>query len=151
MKIVIASRPGFSLIELIIALFLVTIVTGTAMPAVARTIGNARLQRAAHLVAADLQLATTTAARRRAPVRMSVDTANRIVRIVDHAVPTTVYTERRYDSTSDYAVQRLEASRTTVVFFPNGLANDTIRFTLTASGRTQLVRMSRVGQIRFTQ
>ena len=145
------DRRGFSLIELLIALFLVTIVAGTAIPAVARTVSRTRLQRAAHVVAADLQLATTTAARRRAPVRMSVDTANRVVRIVDHAVPTTVYTERRYDATSEYAVQRLSSSATTLVFFPNGLANDTIRFTLTASGRTELVRMSRVGQIRFTQ
>jgi hypothetical protein len=82
---------------------------------------------------------------------MSVDTANRVIRIVDHVTPTTVYAERRYDNTSEYAVQRFAASPTTLVFFPNGLANDTIRFTLTGASDTRLVRMSRAGQIRFTQ
>jgi len=81
---------------------------------------------------------------------MSVDTVNRVVRIVDHATPTTVYSERRYDNTSEYAVQRFRATPTTVVFFPNGLANDTIRFTLTGANETRLVRMSRAGQVRFT-
>ena len=146
-----APRAGFSLIELIIVLLILGIGAATVVPAVGRTLGKARLDRAASVMAADLQLAHTTAARRRAPVRMSVDTTNRIVRIVDHAAPTTVYTERRYDATSDFSVQRLAAAPTTLVFFPNGLANDTIRFTLTAAGGTRLVRMSRAGQIRFTQ
>jgi prepilin-type N-terminal cleavage/methylation domain-containing protein len=147
----IASREGFSLIELIVVLLLIGIGAGTVIPAVGRTLSRTRLQRAANVVATDLQLAHTTAARRRAPIRMSVDTANRVVRIVDHVTPTTVYAERRYDRTSEYAVQRLRASPTTLVFYPNGLANDTIRFTLTGSGDTRFVRMSRVGQIRFTQ
>lgn len=147
----IASREGFSLIELIVVLLLIGVGAGTVIPAVGRTLGRTRLQRAAHVVATDLQLAHTTAARRRAPIRMSVDTANRIVRIVDHITPTTVYSERRFDRTSEYAVQRLAASSTTLVFYPTGIANDSIRFTLTAPSGTRLVRMSRVGQIRFTQ
>jgi type II secretion system protein H len=147
----IESRAGFSLIELVMVLLLIGIGAGTVIPPVGRMLGRGRLNRAASVVATDLQLASTTAARRRAPVRMSVDTINRIVRIVDHATPATVYTERRYDTTSDFTVQRLDASPTTLVFYPNGLANDTIRFTLTASGETRQVRMSRAGQIRVTQ
>lgn len=146
-----ASRAGFSLMELVVVLLLIGIGAVTVIPAVGRTLGRTRLQRAASVVAADLQLAHTTAARRRAPVRLSVDTANRIVRIVDHAAPATVYSERRYDATSEYAVQRLASVPTSVVFFPNGVSNGTIQVTLTASGRTQTVRMSRVGQIRVTQ
>jgi hypothetical protein len=65
--------------------------------------------------------------------------------------PTRVYAERRFDRTSEYAVQSMSATPTTVVFYPNGLANDTIRLTLTGASATRLVRMSRVGQIRFTQ
>ena len=148
---IITSRQGFSLIELIVVLLLIGVGAGTVAPAVARTLNRTRLQRAANVVATDLQLAHTTAARRRAPIRMSVDTANRIVRIVDHVTPTTIYAERRFDGTSEFAVQRLAASTTTVVFYPNGLANDSIRFTLTAPGGTRMVRMSRVGQVRFTQ
>jgi prepilin-type N-terminal cleavage/methylation domain-containing protein len=148
---IIASRAGFSLIELVMALLLIGVGAGTVIPAVGRTLSRTRLQRAAHVVATDLQLAHSTAARRRAPIRMTVDTVNRVVRIVDHVTPTTVYVERRYDSTSEYAVQRFAATPTTIVFFPNGLANDTVRFTLTGASETRLVRMSRAGQIRFTQ
>jgi prepilin-type N-terminal cleavage/methylation domain-containing protein len=146
-----ASREGFSLIELTVVLLLIGVGMGTVVPAVGRTLSRVRLQRAAHVVATDLQLAGSLAARRRAPIRMSVDTASRIIRIVDHLTPTQVYAERRFDRTSEFAVERLTASRTTVVFYPNGLANDSIRVTLTGASDTRLVRMSRVGQIRFTQ
>ena len=148
---IIASRAGFTLIELVVVLLVIGLGAGTVIPAAGRTLSRTRLQRAANVVATDIQLAHSTAARRRAPIRMSVDTINRVVRIVDHATPTTVYSERYYNSSSEYAVQRFVARPTTVVFYPNGLANDTIRFTLTGSNETRLVRMSRVGQIRFTQ
>src|SRR5688572_17440383 len=146
---IIASRAGFSLIELIMVLLLIGVGAGTVIPAVGRTLSRTRLQRAANVISTDLQLAHSTAARRRAPVRMTVDTVNRVIRIVDHASPTTVYVERRYDNTSEYAVQRFMVTPTSLVLFPNGLANDTIRFTLVGANETRLVRMSRAGQIRF--
>jgi Tfp pilus assembly protein FimT len=102
------------------------------------------------VVAADLQLAHSMAARQRRPVVIQVDTVRRWIRVNDVAVSTTVYSERRLGTDSEFGLTRLTASPAQVVVYPTGIANNSIDITLRSGDQVRLVRMTRAGQIRTT-
>jgi prepilin-type N-terminal cleavage/methylation domain-containing protein len=146
-----ASRPGFSLMELIIVLALIAIVSAMLLPAIGRTVGEVRLQHSATVVASNLQLARSLAARQRSPVRLSIDSAQKVMRVRNYTNPATVYAEYRFDRTSENAVSRLEVKDTSLVIYPNGLAADEIWIRLITLDDRRVVRMTRAGQIRIEQ
>jgi prepilin-type N-terminal cleavage/methylation domain-containing protein len=141
-------RHGFTVIELLAVLVMGTILLATAAPAVSRSLTQTRVQRAAAVIAADLQLAHTLAARQRAPVRITVQSTERIVRVHRGTLPDTVFSERRLDETSEYSLGELVASSSTITVFPNGMASGPLTLTLQAGGSTRVVSMTRVGQVR---
>jgi general secretion pathway protein H len=145
------KRAGFSATELLVVLTLMGIVATMVIPSVGRTLSRTRLSRAASVVAGDLQLAQTTAARTRIPVRVTVDATSKLITIQNHVTPTTVYATRYFDKKSEYAVQTFSSSASTVVFYPNGRAASAITFTLTNSGETRTVQLNKGGQIRIAQ
>jgi prepilin-type N-terminal cleavage/methylation domain-containing protein len=149
----IRSRCGFSLLELLIALTVIGTVMAMASPAVGRSLAESRLQRAATVAAADLQYAYSLASRQRAPVRISIDVTNRIIRVRDHQVATRIYTERRYDSTAEFAVQymRVSPQDTARIIYPNGMVSGGITMILGSGDRTRTVRMTQAGQVRVSQ
>jgi prepilin-type N-terminal cleavage/methylation domain-containing protein len=141
-------RHGFTVIELLAVLVMGTILLAAAAPAVSRSLTQTRVQRAAAVIAADLQLAHTLAARQRAPVRITVQSTERIVRVHRGTLPDTVFSERRLDETSEYSLGTMVASATTVTVFPNGMASGPLTLTLHAGGSSRIVSMTRVGQVR---
>jgi prepilin-type N-terminal cleavage/methylation domain-containing protein len=141
------ARGGFTLIEVVVVVMIASIVVGMSIPRLTRSLAQNRMQRAAAVVATDLQLAHSMAARQRSPVRLTVDTANRVIRIRDAATATTVYSQRHLGS-NEFGVQRLGADRLDVVILPTGLSNHPIELTLRAAGSTRIVSMSRAGQVR---
>ena len=148
------SRPGFSMMELLIVLVLASIVGSMVIPTISRSMAQMRVQRAVNVLAGDIQLAHSTAARQRTPVRLSIDTINKIVRIRNAANPTTVYTERRFDKTSEYPLQSMTVTDTSVTLYPSGLAGKSssswpFTVTLTAAGKSRIVKMTRAGQLRI--
>jgi type II secretion system protein H len=143
------SRHGFSLVEMIIVLTLIAIAAAILLPSMGRSLAQVRLQRSATVVASSLQLARSVAARQRSPVRLSVDSVQKVIRIRDFANPATVYAEHRFDHTAENAVGRLSVSDTSLVIYPNGLAAGEIDVTLTTMNRTRVIHMTRAGQIRI--
>jgi prepilin-type N-terminal cleavage/methylation domain-containing protein len=141
-------RHGFTVIELLAVLIMGTILLAAAAPAVSRSLTQTRVQRAAAVIAADLQLAHTLAARQRAPVRITVQSTERIVRVHRGSSPDTVFSERRLDETSEYSLGTMVASAATVTVFPNGMASGPLTLTLHAGGSSRIVSMTRVGQVR---
>ena len=69
------SRGGFTLMELLVVLAIAGIVMTMVIPSISRSMAQTRVQRAASVVGSDLQYAYSMAARRRAPVRITVDEA----------------------------------------------------------------------------
>jgi prepilin-type N-terminal cleavage/methylation domain-containing protein len=141
-------RHGFTVIELLAVLIMGTILLAAAAPAVSRSLTQTRVQRAAAVIAADLQLAHTLAARQRAPVRITVQSTERIVRVHRGSSPDTVFSERRLDETSEYSLGTMVASATAITVFPNGMASGPLTLTLQAGGSSRIVSMTRVGQVR---
>ena len=144
------SRNGFTLIELLIVLILIGIVGGMAVTNVGRTMSQTRVQRAASVIATDLRLAHSMAARQRRPVVIAVDGTNRVIRVRDAATPTTVYSERHFGTSSELPVQLLTATPATVQVNPNGLAAGPIAVTVRWADRTRVVKMSRAGMVRVS-
>jgi type II secretion system protein H len=144
------SRDGFTLTEVLIVLILVGIVGGIAFTQVGGMLAQTRVQRAASVVAADLKLAHSLAGRQRQPVTISIDAPNRVFRVRDYATPTTVYSERHFHSGGEYPVETFQTTETSVMVYPNGLAEKPVTITVGAGGRSRAVTMSRVGQVRVS-
>jgi type II secretion system protein H len=143
------ARDGFTLLELLVSLMIIGIVIAMVMPKVGRTMSETRVQRAATVVASDIQRAFSLAAQRRSPVRISIDTAAKAFYIRNRARDT-MYVTNTYTSSSDIGVTRMQASDTTVLVYPNGLANTPFNVTLTAGGNNRRrVTATRAGQVRI--
>lgn len=143
------TRDGFTLLEVLIALMIFGIIAGVVAPSISRSLAHARLKGAASVIAADMQLAGSLAARQRRPVRISIDTANKVFRVRDGVTPSTIYSERRFGPESDVPVQFMAASDTSVLVYPNGLASKSLTLRIRAAGDRRVVSMSRAGQIRI--
>jgi prepilin-type N-terminal cleavage/methylation domain-containing protein len=146
-----APRPGFSLLEMIFVMALLALVATVTLPQMGRTMAAVRVQRAATLVAAHIQLAHSTAARQRRPVRLSIDSAQKVMRIRDAANPGMVYAEQRFDGSAENVVQRLEVSDTSLLIYPSGMVAKPLEVRLIAANKTRLIRITRAGQIRIEQ
>jgi prepilin-type N-terminal cleavage/methylation domain-containing protein len=142
------TRHGFTIMELLVVMVVGTIMLAVVAPNISRALTLTRVQRAAAVVAADLQLAHTLAARQRVPVRITIDPASYILRVHRGTTPDTVFSVRRLDGTSEYPLDGLVTSSTSVTVFPNGMASGPLRMTLQAGGSSRVVSMTRVGQVR---
>jgi type II secretion system protein H len=144
-----AGRRGFSLLELLVVLTILSILASITTLALGRSLAQLRLQRAASVIASNLQLARSTAARQRTPVRLSIDSAGRVIRVRDNTNPATVYAEQWLDASGENAVQALAVSDTSVMIYPSGLVEKQIEIVLRTAEHSRRIRMTRTGQIRI--
>ena len=144
-----AGRPGFSLLELLVVLTLLSIIAAITLPGLARSLAQLRLQRAANVVVSSVQLAQSTAARQRTPVRLSIDSAAKILRVRNYTNPATVYAEQQLDGSMENGVKALSVSDTSLVLYPSGLVEKQLDIVLQSVDGHLHVRLTRGGQIRI--
>lgn len=142
------SRKGFTLLELLVVMVLAAIVLATAVPSIGKMMAANDVQRSASVVASDLQLAHSLAARRRVPVRVVVDVTNKTMRIRNYAGTDTTLNMRRFGSNGEYPLQSMTTTVTDLVVYPNGLAAGPISITVKAETKSRTISMTRAGQIR---
>lgn len=146
----VARRPGFTIMETMIALVMLAIVGAMAAPSIARSMTSTRVDRAALMVAGDVEAAFSLAARQRKPVLLVVDSVNRRIEIRDRATAAVLQTRTYGLNGSEYGLTRLAPSTPGITVFPNGLASGAFDIYTDANQSSRTVRVLRTGQIHIT-
>jgi len=90
------SRQGFTVLELIAVVVILGIMAAFAGPAMSRIVRHQRVNRAATVIASDLQNAFAVAARQRQPVRIQADAATRSYQFIDRKTQTVLRSQCFY-------------------------------------------------------
>jgi prepilin-type N-terminal cleavage/methylation domain-containing protein len=141
------NQPGFTLVEGLIVVILIGIAIGIALPTVGSTLASMKVQRAATVVASDLRLGPSIAARQRLPVTLDLNTAARRYTLTDRTSGTVMVT--RDLSLGEYSISSMASSSTAITFFPGGLASDDLRVVILTGGHQRVITMNRAGQVRI--
>src|SRR5450830_112361 len=123
------GRLGFSLIELLVVLVLISIVASISIRSVGDTIRRDRVQKAAAIISTDLEQAFAVAGRQRTPIRLLFDSARKTFAVAERADTTLKYRSRQF-ATGDLALDYISVSRSTLDVMPSGLSADTLSFRL---------------------
>lgn len=142
-----ARRAGFSLIEMLVTVSMLAIMVGMAAPNVSRDISRSRVQRAAQVVAGDLEKALSLAARQRSPVRILVDPSAKELQLINRASGQ-VITRRQLGDAGEYKLYSVFASPSAVDALPHGVVTATTIVTLSAGGYSRRVTITRGGHVR---
>lgn len=143
----IARRGGFSLPELIVVVGILGILATIATPAISRAIRHQRVNKAAALVAADLQNVFAMAGRQRAPVHLASDASGKTYTFSDRKTGA-VFQVRDLGTTSEYQIGTLVFSPTTVDMFPNGIASSPLTVTVGTGDYSRTITASTAGFVR---
>jgi prepilin-type N-terminal cleavage/methylation domain-containing protein len=137
---------GFTLIEMLIVVIVLGATASLVAPSVGRGVARARVRRAAAIVATDLELAFTTAARQRMPVRVTFSPSTLAYQVADRATGDVLMT-RSFGAGSDMALSSLTVSATVFDIYPNGTATGPDTINLRSRTHTRRVIVTRAGLI----
>jgi prepilin-type N-terminal cleavage/methylation domain-containing protein len=138
---------GFTLIETMAAVATGAILLGIVSRPVNATLDRIRVTRAAQVVAADLDLARSSAQRQRRPVRIVFDASAMRYAITDRATGT-VLRSRELGAGSDLHLRTVTFSPTTVDVFPARMTSGALSVSVGSGGFSRQVTMSRTGMVR---
>ena len=145
----IARIGGYTLIEMVVVIAVAGIVMAVGVVQLAPALEHANVRAAANVVAGDLQYAQILAVRYRKPIAVIVASSTKQYLIRDRDDATNVYRTRLLGPDTDFGLDELTSSPTSVELFPNGLARETMVMTLGLHGFQRNVRLTRAGQIRI--
>jgi type II secretion system protein H len=144
------TRFGFTLIEMILAMLMLGIIAGIAIPRVREAARGANSARATRTIALDLEQAVSLAVRQRAPVDI-VHGAGSLQFTIQNAEDGTVYVERDFSDGSSAHVSELALTPTTIRIFPTGRTSASLAVTVGSGDEERTITMSQAGQVRIVQ
>lgn len=147
-------RPGagFTMIEVVLVLAMVSAIAAISIRSVGDTIHRDRVGKAAAIVSTDLEQTFALAGRQRTPMRLLFDTAKMTFAVTDRADTTLKYRTRQF-LVGDLALDFISVNHTTLDVFPSGLSADTLSIVLGIYSKnnqsySRTVRMTRGGLVR---
>ncbi len=145
------KRAGFSMLELLVVLVITGVVTGLSMSRFSAYLAHERIAKAAIGIADDLRMAFAIPGRIRRPVRIWCDTTKMQMTVTDRAQSTT-YRKTAFGSRYNLNSANVAyyPSSAWVEIFPNGFASDTMVITLSSSGYTERIKVSKGGMVQVT-
>lgn len=141
-------RKGFSLIELIIIVAILGVIAGIAGPAMSRITRHDRTNRAAMVIAADIQNAFALAGRQRAPVRIEADAATKSYRFIDRKTGTVLRIRSFYGNTSEFMLNQLTFVPAQIDVYPSGVSSSALVVTLANGDWSRTITASTAGFVR---
>ena len=143
-----AKRRGFSLVELLVVIMIVAVAMATTIPRVGAVTNQTKVQRANQALQQDVQQAWALAARNRAPIVLKLVTSSMQLQITNLA-GTTIYKRTSYGTEGAYGLTSAELlmAPTSITVFPNGLANDTVGFTVVRSNYSRKFWVNKAGMV----
>jgi len=144
-------RRGFSIIDLIAVVSIIGILAMMAGPAMSRIVRHQRTNRAATVIAADLQNAFAVAARQRQPVRIQADAATRSYQFIDRKTNAVLRIRTFYGDTSEYRLTKLVFTPATIDVFPSGISSAAIVVDLANGDYAKKISASTAGFIRVSK
>src|SRR5436190_17368929 len=141
-------RPGFTIFELLVVLAIIGILAAIAGPAMSRIVRQQRANRAAMVIAADLQNAFAVAARQREPVRIQADATTRSYQFIDRSTGAVLRIRTFYGDTSEYKLSTLVFTPSTIDVFPSGISSSFVTIDLANGDYTKQITASTAGFIR---
>jgi type II secretion system protein H len=143
----VGRTAGFSLPEMLIVVVILGIVAAFATPAISSTVRHQRVNKAAALIAADLQNVFAMAGRQRAPVHLASNATAKTYTFSDRKTGT-VFQTRDLGSTSEYRIGTLTFSPSTVDMFPNGIGSSALIVTVGTGDYSRTITASTAGFVR---
>ena len=142
-----ARRVAFTLVEMMCVISITGVLLAMSREPARRLVTHARVNRAAYVVASDLETALTLAGRTRRPVRITYDASLKQLTVTDRA-GTTTYLRRPLGASSEFKLATLEFSATSIDVFPTGLASGPLRVRVGIDDFAREVTMTRASLIR---
>ncbi|HEX5632746.1 MAG TPA: type II secretion system protein [Gemmatimonadales bacterium] len=147
------NRRGFTMIELALTLSVLAIVTAMVIVGAGGAIRRSKVDRAASVVAADMEQAFSIAGRLRRPVRVVFPANTRTYQVVDASDGTTIRLTRDLGADAPHGVSTLEflpddAGAPYLTILPPGRSNTAVTVRLRTGDRERQVRVSTAGFVR---
>ena len=141
------TRRGFTMLEVLVVLIMVGVVASVTAGKFHLIMVKQRVQRAATVMQNDLEGAFAISTRNHLPIRISWDSTKLQMNVTDRSGA--LYYRKTAMSGSEYGLTSgtVSFSRSPLEVYPNGLANDTLTITISASSATKSVHMTRAGLI----
>lgn len=143
------ARMGFTLLELIVVVFIVGVLATMTGPAMSRIVRHNRVNRSATVIAADLQNAFAVAARQREPIRIQANSATKSYQFIDRKTGAVLRIRTFYGDTSEYRLTRLVFTPSTIDVFPSGISSAALTVDLANGDYVRQVTASTAGFIRM--
>ena len=143
------SESGFSLIEVLVVVVILGIMAGIAGPAMSVMVRHNRVNRATMVITSDLQNAFAVAARQRQPVQIQADSVNRSYQFVDRKTGTVLRIRTFYGDNSEYLLNTLVFTPSTIDVFPNGVSSAALTVRLANGDYSKQIKASSAGFVRI--
>ena len=146
-----STEAGFTIFEAVLVVIIILVVVASLVPKVDQTLGHARVNRSANVIAAEFLLSQSLAARQHSPVIIAVDPSSLTLTISQPPPANTVLRTYGFDVNSDFKLAALSATPGSVQIMPNGTTNATMLVTVGGPDYYHQVRITQAGQIRITR
>ena len=143
------GRRGVTLVESIIVISVFGTMLSIGLPRVNEGIRQRRVIAATNALNAQMQSAFSLAARQRKPVTLFYDDASGEVRVKNRA-DTTVYTRIALKNTSEYMLESVTMTPSTIQVFPTGVSSSAFTIRLANGNFARTISVGRTGLSRVT-